>query len=68
MVFEFVFLIKKKMVSPRHKIVDIWTVFFLENSPRGGKMEIFGFMGGQSELGVFLGGVWGVFPPENFEF
>ena len=28
------------------------TVFFLENSPRGGKMEIFGFEGGQSELGV----------------
>ena len=26
--------------------------FFLENSPRGGKMEIFGFEGGQSELDV----------------
>ena len=28
------------------------SVFFLENSPRGGKMEILGFEGGQSELGV----------------
>ena len=42
-----------------------------------GKMEIFDFEGGQSELGVWypvtfehrlLGGSGGVFPPENFEF
>ena len=35
-----------------HGQCDGCQCFFLENSPRGGKMKIFGFMGGLSELGV----------------
>ena len=49
---------------------EIFSGFFLGKLPRGGKIKVLGFQGGQSTnaRSALSRGVWGHAPPEIFEF